>query len=234
MRKLTLAAALCAASCTFSAHAGVEANIGLFSDYVFRGVSQTDEDPAPQAGIDWSGDSGWYVGAWASDVDFGESNDFELDIYGGYSADLGDSGWSYDVQFLYYFYPESDNVEDFPEVSLGLSYDWFSSSVAYTWDNYGLGEDALYFNLGGAFELSDSYGVHASIGYYDFDEPANDFFVGAPSNYIDWNVGVSATWVGFDFGLDYHDTDSDGEVLFGDIADSRVVFSISRTFTLAD
>src|SRR5690349_16569922 len=68
-------------------------NLALTSDYVFRGVSQNMRDPALQAGLDYGfGDSGWYVGTWGSNVDFGTGGpDIEIDTYVGWSADMSDS-----------------------------------------------------------------------------------------------------------------------------------------------
>ncbi|MGH8501359.1 MAG: TorF family putative porin [Gammaproteobacteria bacterium] len=60
------------------------------TDYVFRGVSFTDEDPAVQGSFDYAHPSGAYVGAWASNWDgFGTESEFEIDYYGGYANALG-------------------------------------------------------------------------------------------------------------------------------------------------
>ncbi|AKS41278.1 TorF family putative porin [Wenzhouxiangella marina] len=65
------------------ARAEVDLTLGAYSDYVFRGVSQTDEGPTPQLSLDVYGETGWYAGIWASDVDFDESGDWELNPYLG-------------------------------------------------------------------------------------------------------------------------------------------------------
>jgi|TARA_R110002050_G_scaffold124942_2_gene244312 uncharacterized protein (TIGR02001 family) len=59
--------------------------VNATSDYTFNGVSQTDNSPALQASLDYAADDGWYVGAWASNVDFGGGDDtwLELDFYAG-------------------------------------------------------------------------------------------------------------------------------------------------------
>ena len=66
----------------------LSANLGVYSDYRFRGISQTDEGPALQGSLDWSHDSGVYLGTWASNVDFADA-DVEVDLYGGYAFDYG-------------------------------------------------------------------------------------------------------------------------------------------------
>ncbi|MEP7084555.1 MAG: TorF family putative porin, partial [Betaproteobacteria bacterium] len=86
-------------------------NIGLWSQYIFRGLSQTDYKPAVQGGIDFAHDSGLYVGAWASNIqwlrDFGiSSGRVEVDLYGGWKKTFADD-YTFDVGFLRYQYPGS-------------------------------------------------------------------------------------------------------------------------------
>ena len=87
------------------------ANVSLASEYRYRGIAQTDGDPAVQGGFDWTHASGVYAGTWGSnvswlsDADPGVSSSVELDVYGGYRGTLGEFG--YDVGLLRYFYPGS-------------------------------------------------------------------------------------------------------------------------------
>ncbi len=69
----------------------ISGNVALATDYAFRGVSQTDESPALQGGFDATfGDSGFYAGTWASNINFGTGGaNLELDVYGGYKTTLG-------------------------------------------------------------------------------------------------------------------------------------------------
>ena len=64
-------------------HSPVEfsANVGYFSDYIYRGGSQTQDGPAIQGGFDMAHESGFYLGTWASNVDFGNSANIEIDFY---------------------------------------------------------------------------------------------------------------------------------------------------------
>ncbi|TMP43217.1 TorF family putative porin, partial [Pseudoalteromonas sp. S1688] len=66
-----------------TAAANWSTTITAASDYTFNGVSQTDNDPALQASLDYAYDNGVYAGVWASNVDFGDDTDFELDAYVG-------------------------------------------------------------------------------------------------------------------------------------------------------
>ena len=69
-------------------------NVGVVSDYIFRGVSQTGEDPAIQGGVDLTSGS-FYAGAWASNVDFGDKTDAEIDVYGGYRTEAAGFAWDF-------------------------------------------------------------------------------------------------------------------------------------------
>ena len=89
MKKTLLAAAMLATSS--AAFAEISGNVTLASDYVFRGISQTDNQIAIQGGLDYARDNGLYVGTWASSVDptffdNGRDPQIELDIYAGYAA----------------------------------------------------------------------------------------------------------------------------------------------------
>ena len=68
--------------------AGASANIGVVSQYIFRGIAQNGTSAAAQGGLDYEADSGLYVGTWASQV--GPSKGLEYDLYGGYSGSFGE------------------------------------------------------------------------------------------------------------------------------------------------
>lgn len=63
-------------------------NVGLYSQYIFRGLTQTDGSPAIQGGVDFTHSSGFYLGAWASNISWLEDGgnyqgfSLELDLYG--------------------------------------------------------------------------------------------------------------------------------------------------------
>ena len=80
MKKTTLVLAM-GLMISGAANAAVEANIGATSNYVWRGVTQTNDDAAISGGVDYSDESGVYVGAWASDVKWVDG--YEFDVYFG-------------------------------------------------------------------------------------------------------------------------------------------------------
>lgn len=110
-------------------------NVTLTNDYVFRGFTQTGEDPAIQGGLDWDSGSGFYLGTWASNVDFGPGDEanIEIDIYGGYAGEI--NGFTYDVGYLYYLYPGAPGAldYDFWEVYGSVGYDFGTAAVSLVW-----------------------------------------------------------------------------------------------------
>ena len=89
----------------------VSYNVGLYSQYIFRGLTQTDKKPALQGGVDFAHSSGFYLGAWGSNISWLEddglykNSSLELDVYGGYANTIGDTGVGYNVGLLQYIYP---------------------------------------------------------------------------------------------------------------------------------
>jgi len=130
--KTLTAAALATVSGIAAAADDISANVSLASDYVWRGVSQTNEKPAISGGFDYSHDFepvSWYIGTWASNVDpafFGgkHSPSTELDLYTGFTGDVGE--FSYDAGWLRYFYP-GGSVNDTTEWKLGGGWKWFGA-----------------------------------------------------------------------------------------------------------
>jgi len=155
-------------------HADVSGNIAASSDYVWRGLTQTKHSSAVSGGIDYSHNSGLYLGGWASNI----AGDTEIDLYGGFGGDV--QGFGYDIGYIAYVYPASA-LPDFTEVYLGLSYDGFSGKYSYDPDGKNGYLEAAY---GGSLQGLD-LGVH--VGSYSFDTPANG------EDYIDYNVSIGKT-----------------------------------------
>jgi len=170
--------------------AEVSFNVGVASNYLFRGVTQTDDGPAIQGGIDFEADSGFYIGTWASNVDF-DGAGYELDLYLGFATEL-DNGLGLDFGYLYYAYPDAapDDI-DFSEIYATLSYGPLSGGVAYTIhsDNDGDLFDSgdVYYHLGVDLELPAQLLLGLTVGYYDF---TNDGKIGVgDANY--WHFAAN-------------------------------------------
>jgi uncharacterized protein (TIGR02001 family) len=210
LKAAILAALFLAPAVSFAQEAEAESNFswnfGAVSDYVFRGVSQSNREMAIQGGVDYAfGDSGVYVGSWASTVDFGEADapDYEADFYIGYNTDLGEK-FNLDVMAIRYtYYGEQNDFGsiDYNEFITKLEMKNVATlTVGYT-DDYGnSGEDATYVNLGNSWDLGKDYSLNAGFGriYDDYNGSFND-----------WNVGVSKTLGHVEFGLNYYDTNLD-------------------------
>lgn len=202
------------------------ANVGFLTDYRFRGITQTDREPAVQGGFDWSHDSGVYIGTWASNVEFNDAH-IEMDFYGGYANSVG--AFSYDLGVIYYWYPGARRNQnfDFFEVAFGAGYDFdvaaVSASANYSPDNFGSSGDALFLEGGVDVPLPYDFSLGATLGYQIIDDEAT---FGVP-DYLTWSIGLSKSFFGFDFALSYVDTD---EGSCGNGCDATVIFSVSRSF----
>lgn len=204
LKAAILAALLLAPTVSFAeeAESNFSWNAGVFSDYVFRGVSQTGKDIAFQGGVDYSfGDSGFYVGAWGSNIDFGAqaAPDVEIDAYVGYNTDIGEKV-NFDVMLTRYTYHGADsgygNI-DYNELITKIALkDVATLTLGYTNDYSNTGENVLYANLGHSWDLGKEYSLNAGFGrtFADFGD------------YNDWNVGVSKAFGPLEVGLNYYDT----------------------------
>lgn len=227
----TALAALATIAAAGAAHAGdgpFTANVGLVSDYAYRGWSQTDERPALQGGFDYAHESGLYAGVWGSNVSWlsdsspNVSNSLELDLYGGYKGTVGAIG--YDVGLLQYYYPGSYpkgfNSPNTLEGYLGLSWEFLSFKYSYAFTDlfgYDKSDGSQYYDLGAAVDVGGGFTLAAHVGYSD---------IKGQDDYTDWKLGVTKEFGGFNFGLHYVDTDVDN----ADLADERVILSIAKSF----
>jgi uncharacterized protein (TIGR02001 family) len=208
-----------------TANAEITGTIGAVSDYDFRGVSLSAKDPALQGSIDYAHDSGFYAGVWGSNIDYGDGvdGDIEVDLYAGYANQINDE-LGYDIGLVYYTYPGSDDIEDYPELYAGLTYNWLEVKQWYTNDYGGSEDDAFYTEANGTFELPANFSLGVHLGY-NYGDAFEDF------EYLDYSIGVGYTLSHFDLGLKYVDNDMDDQIE-SDVFNSegRVIFSISTTF----
>lgn len=144
-----------------------ESNVAISNDYVWRGMTQTTEEPAISGGFDIAGENGLYFGTWASNVEFGDGAALELDWYAGYGGET-ESGVSYDFGYLAYTYPGEDSL-DFEEVYLGLGYSYFgftfSSGQDSAPDNSELSIALGETGIGVTFGDYEDYGEYTLISY---------------------------------------------------------------------
>ena len=175
MKKLLLLVGILA----MPSFAAVSANVAFASDYVWRGMTQSD-GPAIQGGFDFEAESGFYAGIWGSNVNFNDGAGSELDYYFGYGFSVGDLG--IDIGYVAFDYPKNQTGLDFEEIVLGFSLGNFGLAHAlgqddftdYTEISYGMGPVSVAY--GTYDDMSDnitiSYGF--SCGAYDCGITAYD------------------------------------------------------------
>lgn len=195
-------------------------NIGVVSDYVFRGASQTDEDPALQGGVDATFGS-FYAGAWASNVDFGDDTDAEVDLYGGYRTEV--AGYALDVGVVGYFYVNEPGGADYNYVefkaaaSRAVGPATLGAVVYYSPDFFGLDDKATYLEANAAYAPADKWTISGAVGHQWLD--FND-------DYTTWNAGVAyALTDHLAVDVRYHNTDVDGP-----LTDDRFVVGLKASF----
>ncbi len=196
----------------------VTGNLSFVSDYQYRGVSQTDEDPAIQGGFDYAHSSGMYAGVWGSNVEFGAAN-LELDVYGGYSGTSGDLG--YNVGLLQYIYPDYDDANT-TEVYGGITYKGFGLKASYSLSDYFDANDSdgtVYWDASYSYTFANNMALGLHYGYTAGE--------GAVVDYADWKIGVTMPVGKYTVGLAYTDTD---EKSFGKFGDERLILSFGTTF----
>ncbi len=231
MRNLLVFGIIAAAAATpaFAQEVTISGNVALATDYAFRGVSQTDESPAIQGGLDAAfGDSGFYLGTWASNINFGTGGgNLELDVYGGYKFALG--GVAMDVGVLGYLYPgasddgaELDYWELYAKPSIALSPQFtLGAGFYYSPEFTGESGDGFYYEVNGAYALTPELSLSGAVGMQTVD---TDGFFAGEDDYTTWNVGGTYSAMGLGFDLRYVGTDVDDANAY----DDRVIFSVKK------
>ena len=191
-------------------------SLAATTDYVFRGVSQTDNGPAFQAGVTYSAPFGLYAGVWGSNVDFGGTGGFETDYYVGWNKDLSDS-WNLDLGATRYTYSGDGGFSgDYDEFIGKITWSGpvtITGLVAYAPDYGDLTPKAKesYASLAASYDIGETgFSVGASVGYTSIDfgdetiEGENiDYGV---SDYFDGSVSVSKGFGPATATLGYYDT----------------------------
>ena len=223
-------------------------NVGLFSQYIFRGLTQTANKPAIQGGVDYTHASGFYLGTWASNVSWlgdaasynsatgYKNSSLELDLYGGYRGAIKDV--SYDVGLLQYVYPGTPNAgvprAETTEVYGALTYKWVTAklSVAVSDKVFGItnASGTYYADITANYPVTDTITATAHVGRQEYSGTNNDV-----NSYTDWKIGASKAFAnGVTVGAYYTDTNakvSSYEVYAGgNIADAQGTIYVQKTF----
>lgn len=200
-------------------------NVGVVSDYLFRGVTQTHGDPALQGGADYAFSNGFYVGTWLSTIswvkDWLGKGSVEWDLYGGYRGAFANPDWTYDVGVISYLYPNHGNINptflanpNTTEVRAQLGYKWLSVKYSRAVSPYFIGwyggpafdqktRGSNYLEVNASYDLGNGWGVTGHMGH----QKVQNLSI---ADYSDYNVGVTKD-VGFGVvGLVYSATTADG------------------------
>ena len=186
----------------------VTANVGIFSEYIFRGISQTAGKPAVQGGFDWSHASGFYAGTWGSNIswleDFGlyTKSSLEWDFYGGYKNTFAED-WAYDLGTIYYYYPGSRNPgvvnADTWELYAAIGWKWVTLKGSWTVSSNYFGiqpngqktDGTGYYDLSATYPIGDTgFSLIGHVGYLDVSKDGSGNF---EASYTDWKAGASYT-----------------------------------------
>jgi len=237
--KLSLAAALVVtvAFAEEKSDLGVSANVAMTSNYVWRGMTQTNNSPAIAGGFDLDY-KGIYAGVWGSNVDFESVASAEIDIYLGYANEI--AGFSYDINYCQYTYPNETDELNFGEASLTLGYDFEVVAISA---KYYLGVDTNDVEDDGAngWEPGDGWEVGVSVplpmdisidgvyGSYDDEGTQNN----TANNFGEYySVGASKSFSKFDItvvytGMDFEATDGGHD---GNGNEDNVVVTLGASF----
>ncbi len=204
---------LCLALLPMTGHAknSLTANVAASSNYYWRGITQSDDQAAVSGGLDYATDSGFYMGTWLSNIDFGEaaSTSYEMDLYAGFGGTAGEIG--YDVGYIYYAYPDAADDIGFGEVYGSLSWQWLSAGASYLLnaeDDATSEEDMLYLELNASFPVFTDTELAFHLGHSSGDTVRE--WYGEDDSYLDYGVSISKA--GFTLGLLQTDLDADDDL----------------------
>lgn len=200
--------------------ASLTANVGVTTNYVFRGFTQTDDSPAIQGGVDYTHSSGFYAGAWGSNVKFPNAGGsaLEYDLYLGFNFDITQDV-KMDVGYITYNYTDStvDHYIGNDEVFIGAKYKNFA--VYYYNGNADINaNDHQYFDLRYSLDLPQEFKATLHYGHLDNKGPGDADDIG---------VRVSKNFYGFDGSLSFTRVDpSPGS------AENKLFLGVTKTFDI--
>lgn len=197
--------------------ADVSGSVAITTDYIYRGTSQTDGQPAAQAGVQFHSASGWSAGMWGSSIDFGDGFGiaYELDLQANYSWSLSPD-WSMHLGYVHYAYlADNDTGYDYDEVTASLSYQqratasiaWSPNTSKHVYWGFVSDKQALAYELSVLQPLRQHWSLCAGVGYYDLHDLLD-------TGYWYWSTGIAFTWQGMQIDLLHINTDSTAERLF--------------------
>lgn len=232
-KSIVLATAVASVLVSGAASAELTANVGAFSNYIFRGTTYSGDSAVVQGGIDWGNDSGLYAGTWVSTLGKAGLGGGEIDLYAGFAGEAGSMG--YDLGVITYQYTS------FPNTNYTEAYVSGTFSVVTLGLNYTI--DAASGNKDAAFDTGDIYfygSVDFAAGPFDTSIYAGTYQYANDGKYgngdISYShVGASFSKDGFAFAIDKNDVASDNGAVGGlspNMDAVRFTVSYSKDFQL--
>jgi uncharacterized protein (TIGR02001 family) len=210
-----------------TAHAATFNGSGaLTTDYVWRGTTQTQGDPAVQAGFKAAADNGVYGAVWGSNVEFAPDThaSSEIDVTVGWGGTLSDD-WALDLNLTHYRYPSTTVELDWTEAIATLTWKQnYWAQLGYSTEALATDDAGAYAQLGAKFPLNDQLRVEAAAGYYGLDDVYDDSYAHAQ---------LGAVWAfkaPFELRVTAHATDKGAKRLFPGLAGSRVEAALQAAF----
>jgi uncharacterized protein (TIGR02001 family) len=204
-----------------SAYGSLTGNLAMGTDYIFRGQTLTNHGVSGQGEIDYTHPSGIYLGAWAANVSFPDSNaKAELDSYGGYTYNLT-SSMSASLGALYYSYYRAAEINTL-EFPLQLTLADFKVGAAYSphWGGADNGH-AWYLSTGWSKKLVWETTLALNVGYSIFDPSIGN------KDYADFHAGVSRDMMKITWDFSGYFVNAEQ---FNGADDPRVVLTASKAF----
>lgn len=192
----------------------VTGNVGVVSQYIFRGIPQSDGKAAVQGGVDAAWDSGWSAGTWLSSVDNDTDNGIEGDFYGGWGGTTGD--FSYFVGGTYYTYTNNWD-DDYAEINLNGGWKFLTANIAVGEYDSDPTQDYTFASLKAEYN-----GYYAKFGNFSNDFDGSYYELGYGNT-----LSIKDEYL-FDYSIYYVYSDSD---LVGE-ADNNLVLGVVRKFDL--
>jgi uncharacterized protein (TIGR02001 family) len=201
----------------------------LTTDYVSRGITNSDSRPAIQGYVEPSFGP-LYANVWSSNVDYGddEFEGAEIDTAIGFRPEFGP--WSVNVGYVHYFYSPADVSPDYGELFAKADYNFqdlftIGARLFFAPDFNQSGKTATFIAGGVKVPLPHDFAVYGGIGYQFFEDP--DAF-----EQLAWTAGLSYTWKAVTFDVRYWDTDLEEDECavrsgFRDGCDARIVGTVS-------
>jgi uncharacterized protein (TIGR02001 family) len=213
-------------------------NVGVVSDYRYRGISQTRLKPALQGGLDYAAPMGFYVGTWASTIkwvkDVGGDSNVEVDVYGGWKGEVA-SGLTLDVGVLTYIYPsndlatDADTTELYGALTFGPATLKYSHAVTNTFGNPD-SKNSYYLDLSAGIDVGGGVTLTPHVGYQKIKGPADEL-----ATYTDYSLGVSKDFSGFLVSATVIGTDADKTFYVSPVGNKELgkttlVLGVKKTF----